>query len=73
VLRAWGGFYSNRIKLELEKKGRNGVAVPLLDAAQIDAQRRGGGREMADQGGRKVGRGGKGGGRWQRGESEAAR
>jgi hypothetical protein len=55
------------------KKGRNGVAVPLLDAAQIDAQRRRGGRETVDQGGRKVGRGGKEGGRWQRGESEAAR
>jgi hypothetical protein len=49
------------------------VAVPLLDAAQIDAQRRGGAREAADQGGRKVGRGGEEGGRWQRGESEAAR
>jgi hypothetical protein len=49
------------------------VALPLLDAAQIDAQRRGGAREAADQGGRKVGRGGEEGGRWQRGESEAAK
>jgi hypothetical protein len=49
------------------------VVVPLLDAAQIDAQRRGGAREAADQGGRKVGRRGEEGGRWQRGESEAAR
>jgi hypothetical protein len=48
------------------------VAVPLLDAAQIDAQRRGGAREATDQRGRKVGRGGEEGGRWQRGESEAA-
>jgi hypothetical protein len=49
------------------------VVVPLLDAAQIDAKRRGGAREAADQGGRKAGRGGEEGGRWQRGESEAAR
>jgi hypothetical protein len=49
------------------------VAVPLLDAAQIDVQRRGGAREAADQGGRKVGRGGEEGGRWQKGEREAAR
>jgi hypothetical protein len=39
--------------------------VPLLDVAQIDAQRRGGAREAADQGGSKAGRrqGGGGGGR----------
>jgi hypothetical protein len=49
------------------------VAVPFLDAAQIDAERRGGAREAADQGGRKVGRGGEEGGRCQRGESEATR
>jgi hypothetical protein len=49
------------------------VVVPLLDAAQIGAQRRGGAREAVDQGGRKVGRGAGEGGRWQRGESEAGR
>jgi hypothetical protein len=42
-----------------------GGTVPLLDVAQIDAQRRGGAREAADQGGSKAGRrqGGGGGGR----------
>jgi hypothetical protein len=41
--------------------------VPLLDAAQIDAQRRGGAREAADQGGSKAGRRQGGGGSGRRG------
>jgi hypothetical protein len=35
------------------------AAVPLLDVAQIVAQRRGGAREAADEGGRKVGEAGR--------------
>jgi hypothetical protein len=51
--------------------------VPLLDAVQIDAQRRGGGREVSDHGQRKAGRGeeegGGGGGRERRGGGRRGR